>query len=75
MYFFVGAGSCEGGRVSVCGLSVWGILCVWCDFMVCVLCEGPACGDSSSSILYGTWLSREGFPVGSLCFFYLLDFS
>lgn len=51
-----------------------GVFCVWCDFMVCGLCGVLRVGDSSSSILYGTWVWGEGFPVRALCFFFLPDF-
>lgn len=73
-YFFACVGSCEGGCVSVCGFFVWGILRVWGDFMVCVLCGVLRVGESSSSILYGTWVRGEGFPFGALCFLFLSDF-
>lgn len=69
----------------VCGV-VWGRVCeclrTFCVayfvcgviFMVCGLCGVLRVGDSSSSILYGTWVWGEGFPVRALCFFFLFDF-
>lgn len=56
------------------GLFVWGILRVWCDFLVCALCGVLRVGDSSSSVLKGTRVWGEGFSVGALCFFFLPDF-
>ena len=47
---------------------------MWGDFMVCVLYGVLRVGDSSSSILYGTWVWGERFPVGASCFFFLPDF-